>query len=83
MRTTIDLSDDLFRKLKAVSSLQGLSLKQFISRALERELDKSSLNLERHRVGLPIIRSKRPGSVRLTPEKIAAVLEAEDLSVSC
>jgi hypothetical protein len=34
----------------------------------------------RRRVALPLVRSGRPGSVRLTAERIAELLEEEDLS---
>jgi hypothetical protein len=82
MRSSIDLPDDLFRKVKAVSSLRGLTLKQFITRAIEHELQGNPLRLDRRRVDLPLVRSNRPGSVRATPEQIAALLEGEDLHVS-
>ena len=82
MRTTIDLPDRLFKTAKAISSLQGISLKQFITRAIEHELETGNLKLSSTRVSLPIVRSKRPGSVSISPERIAAILEAEDLSVS-
>ena len=82
MRTTVDISDDLFRKLKVISSIQGITLKQFITRALEREIANGSFAMEQRRVNLPIVRSKKPGSAKITPENIAALLEVEDLSVS-
>ena len=82
VRTTIDLPDAVFRKAKAVSSLQGTTLKEFITRAVEHELAGSAVRLESRRVEFPLVRSKRPGSVRVTPDRIAALLEREDLDVS-
>lgn len=82
MRTTIDLADELFRKAKAVSSLKGLSLKQFITGAIEHELQGTPVRLERRRISLPLVRSERPGSVTVTSERIATLLEKEDLDVS-
>ena len=38
MRTTIDLPDPVFRRLKASAALEGLSLKELILRAVEKEL---------------------------------------------
>ena len=78
MRVAIDLPDQLFKKAKAVSSLQGVSLKQFVARAIEHELETGNLKLSSTRVSLPIVRSQRPGSVSVSPERIAALLEAED-----
>lgn len=82
MRATIDLPDVLFRKAKAVSSLQGTTLKEFITRAVEHELAGSAVRLESRRVDFPLVRSRRPGSVRVTPDHIAKLLENEDLNVS-
>ena len=82
MRTTIDLSDRLFKTAKAVSSLQGISLKQFITRAIEHELETGNIKINTTRVSVPIIRSKHPGSVSVSPERVAKLLAAEDLGVS-
>lgn len=79
MRTTVDLPENLFRRAKAVSSLHGLSLKEFITSAVEHELEARQLKLSPRRVSLPVVPSKAPGSVKVTPEQIAALLEAEDL----
>lgn len=82
MRTTIDLPDQLFKTAKAVASLRGVPLKQFVAQAIEHELETGSINLHPTRVSLPIVRSKRPGSISVSPERVAALLEAEDLDVS-
>jgi hypothetical protein len=81
MRATIDLPDVLFRKAKAVSSLQGTTLKEFITRAVEHELAGSDVRLESRRVEFPLVRSRHPGSVSVTPEHIAKLLENEDRNV--
>ena len=39
MRTTIDLPDPLFRRMKAKAALEGTSLKRLITRYVERGLD--------------------------------------------
>jgi len=82
MRATIDLPDALFRRAKAVSSLQGKTLKEFITRAVEHELAANAVRLEPRRVEFPLVRSKRPGSIRVTPDRIAALLAHEDLDAS-
>ena len=82
MRATIDLPDQLFRKAKAVSSLRGTTLKEFITQAVEHELAGSAIKLESRRVSFPLVRSKRPGSIRVTPERVASLLEKEDIDVS-
>jgi len=82
MRATIDLPDALFRRAKAVSSLRGTTLKEFITQAVEHELTGSSLMLESRRVEFPLVHSKRPGSIRVTPDLVASLLEREDVDVS-
>lgn len=79
MRTTIELPDDLFKRIKVTASLKGITLKQFITKAVEHEVEAHSLNLEHKKVSLPLVPSKRPGSISLSSEKIARILEYEDL----
>lgn len=38
MKTTIDLPDSVFRRAKATAAVRGLSLKNFITEAVERQL---------------------------------------------
>ena len=73
VRATIDLPDAVFRRAKAVSSLQGTTLKEFITRAVEHELAGSAVRLETRRVEFPLVRARRPGSIRVTPDRIAAL----------
>ncbi len=82
MRATIDLPDSLFRRAKAVSSLRGTTLKEFITKAVEHELAGSAIRLESRRANFPLVRSRHPGSVRVTPDRVASLLEREDIDVS-
>lgn len=54
MRTTIDLPDALFRKTKATAALRGVSLKQLIIVALEREFQ-APPEKPRKRLRLPLV----------------------------
>lgn len=38
MKTTIEMPDDLFRRAKAVAALQGLSMKDWLTSLLRREV---------------------------------------------
>ena len=73
MRTTVDLPDALFRRMKANAALQGMSLKQFITRAIEAEISKPGES-KGYRVKLPLIRSKHPGTLDLTNAEIEDLL---------
>ena len=72
MRTTVDLPDTVFRRLKAAAALQGSSLKEIILRAVENELQANKP--KRRKVKFPLIRSKEPGSFSLTNAEIDEIL---------
>ena len=54
MKTTIDLPDLLFRKVKATAAAEGVSLKSFITKALEHRLNTGSRPLAAVLGDLPI-----------------------------
>ena len=64
MRTTVDIPDGMYRQLKSRAAREGSSTRALILKGV-REVLKS----ERRKVGapvsLPIVRSKRPGTVAL------------------
>ncbi len=72
MRTTVDLPDPVFRRLKAAAALQSISLKEMILRALEKELRSARPNKGKAR--FPLIRSKQPGTLSLTNAEIDEIL---------
>ena len=65
MRTTVDLPDPLFRQIKSLAALRGSTLKKFIREALQDAVT-SDTRTRRRKVVLPLIHSKRPGTLRLT-----------------
>jgi hypothetical protein len=81
MRTTIDLPTDIFRKAKAISSLKGITLKNFITMALEHELEVNAVGLEPRKAILPLIPSRNPGTIQIDSSKIAELIEREDAGV--
>ena len=82
MRTTINVPDHLLRRAKAVASLQGKSLKVFVTEALEeRVAGAAGGEFGSRRVQLPLVPSSNPGSVDPDPEAIAGLLEAEEVRV--
>lgn len=42
MKTTIEISDDLFRRAKAAAAMQGRSLKDFVAAGLRKELGETA-----------------------------------------
>ena len=69
MRTTVDIPDPVYRRLKSRAASQGSSTRELILRGVETVL-KEGKRMSRKRVKLPIVRSKRPGSLVLDNAKI-------------
>lgn len=72
MRTTVDIPDPLYRRLKAAAAQQGCSVKSLLLGAAERVLQETR---PRKRVQLPLIESKRPGSLRLDNAKVHELID--------
>lgn len=81
MRTTIDIQDPLFRRVKSVAASRGLSLKAFINSAVIHEMERLERPTERSaaRIEFPIVPSNNPGKRKLTTDRIHDLLEEEDL----
>jgi hypothetical protein len=80
MRTTIDMSDALFRVAKARAAEHGESLKDLVNRALAHELGLPAVPKQKAgRVALPLIARDATPAVVVTNDGIADALEAEDI----
>lgn len=69
MRTTIDIPDPMYRRLKARAAKEGRSVKSLILQGTEQVLA-SNASPQRRAVRLPLVRSKRPGTLRLDNARI-------------
>lgn len=67
MRTTVDIPDPLYRQLKATAAKRGCSVKEIILRSVQKEIGGAH---QKGRVKLPIVKSREPGTLRLTNEQI-------------
>jgi len=74
VRTTVDIPDHTYRQLKAKAALQGCSVKKLILRSVEVELREGGHDGSREGAALPLIKSKRPGWLRLSNKKINEIL---------
>jgi hypothetical protein len=72
VRTTVDIPDPLYRELKGKAASEGRSVKDLILRSVEQELRGG--RRAKRRVSLPIIPSKRPGSLKLDNAKIYEII---------
>jgi hypothetical protein len=73
VRTTVDIPDPLYRQLKSKAATEGRSVKELILRGVENELE-SPRKKGKHRVSLPIVKSKRPGTVQLDNARIFEII---------
>ncbi len=65
MRTTIDLSNELYTHLRTLAAERGTSIKSLIHDAVRRMMNESPEAAADTSVDFPLIRSKRPGTVLL------------------
>jgi hypothetical protein len=85
MRTTLDLPDETFRKLKVEAALRGYKLKDLVAQLIERGLNEGPLppaaERSRRTYAIPIAR-EADGSVTpaLTNAQLQAILDDEDLA---
>ena len=64
MRTTVDIPDRMYRQLKSRAAREGSSTRALILKGV-REVLKADRRKAGAHVSLPIVRSKRPGTVAL------------------
>ena len=69
MRTTVDIPDALYQELKTKAAREKRSVKELILRGVEAEVGLKKRKKQR-RVILPLVPSKRPGSLEVNNEKI-------------
>ncbi len=68
----MDIPDPLYRELKGKAAREGHSVKELILRGVERELKDGGRRTRR--VSLPIVPSKRPGTLELDNAKIFEII---------
>jgi len=59
MRTTVDIPDKIYRRLKSKAAVEGSSVKRIILTSVEKELGFTRTAGKQEAVRLPLVRSKR------------------------
>ena len=72
MRTTIDIPDPMYRRLKARAAAEGRTAKALILRAVEQVLGAKPASGKKLKA--PVIASKRPGTMQLDNARIYDVI---------
>jgi hypothetical protein len=78
VRTTIEISDKLFRRAKIAAASGGTSLKKLVDRGLKLALE-TEKRPQQKRVKLPLFPSKRPGARKVPNDAASRAQLAEDL----
>jgi plasmid stability protein len=73
MRTTIDIPDAMYRRLKARAAGEGRSAKALILKGVEQVLKAKPAPVGKP-VTIPLVKSRRPGSIRLDNARIYDVI---------
>jgi hypothetical protein len=74
MRTTIDIPDAMYRRLKARAATEGKPAKALILRAVEQVLASRPKAAPRNRLKLPLIHAKRPRTLDLDNARIYEII---------
>jgi plasmid stability protein len=71
MRTTIDIPDPLFREMKIRAATEGTSVREIVLEGLASRLGRGKEPAKQDsRLRFPVIRSKKPGSLKLGEEGV-------------
>ena len=73
VRTTVDIPDAVYRRLKARAATEGRSVRALILRGVQQIVQEKSPGPQR-RVSLPIVRSKRPGTLHIDNARIYEII---------
>jgi hypothetical protein len=71
MKATIEFDDDLYRQLKATAALRGSKVKELVAEGVRMVLGNADASQRFQRLKLPIVKSRKPGTLKLTNKMIA------------
>lgn len=74
MRTTVDIPDTMYRRLKARAASEGSSTKALILRGVEQVLKGGRPPTRRRIASPPLVPSKRPGKLQLDNAQIYDII---------
>jgi|HubBroStandDraft_2_1064218.scaffolds.fasta_scaffold81945_3 hypothetical protein len=73
MKATIEIDDELYRQVKVAAAIQGRKVKDLVAEGLRTVLRSPHAGPRTRRIQLPIVKSKKPGTLRLGNEAIAEI----------
>ena len=73
MKATIEIDDELYRQVKAAAAIRGRKVKDLVAEGLRTVLRSPHGGPRTRRIQLPIVKSKKQGTLRLSNETIAQI----------
>ena len=71
MKATIEFDDELYRQLKATAVMRGSKIKELVAEGVRMVLRRQEPQPAPKRIQLPMVKSKKPGTLKLTGSMIA------------
>lgn len=71
MKATIEFDDDLYRQLKTAAVQRGSKIKVLVAEGVRMVLHRADTRQSVPRIQLPLVKSKKPGTLKLTGRMIA------------
>jgi hypothetical protein len=76
----LEFPDTLVQRAKTTAVRRGITLKALVTQALEHDLDAGTSKPSGRAIRFPLVRSRKPGAMRLTPDEIQDILVHEELA---
>ncbi|MGO9339475.1 MAG: hypothetical protein ACLPY1_18405 [Terracidiphilus sp.] len=73
MRTTLEIPDEVYRRLKIKAAVDGQTIREIALRGILREIDGAATKPLK-RLTEPILKSHSPGSIRIDNEQIYGLI---------
>jgi len=73
MRTTIDIPDEIYRRLKVKAAMEGETVREIALRGIENEIERPAAKKVR-KLTEPILKSYAPGSIEIDNEQIFDII---------
>ncbi len=70
MRTTLEIPDEVYRRLKIKAAVEGETIREIALRGILREIDEGDDTPPLPRLSEPILKSYAPGSIDIDNETI-------------
>jgi len=75
MRTTIDIPDEVYRKLKVKAAMEGETVREIVLRGIQRELELAEVQPARKKFQIPVIPSTRKDKLVIDNETIYDLID--------